>query len=123
MIDHDLTGILENWCLHIAPFDPVSREIFGARNPGYMPCVLTGQVVIDFRGRWSPGSCMRSTAIADFNFQQGIVITVNSTYQLRGPGRFRWEYPPEDYALAVGQTIAEVTCLLDRLNANFGTLH
>ena len=113
----ELSGILEFWCLHIQPVDDDLRLQLRNDGPGYIPALVTGLIIEDFKGRWSPGICMRTSAVHSFNFQSGRVTTRNSEYALKGAGRIR-QGMPTDYSAEVGLTMAEVTHLFDRLNAH-----
>ena len=101
------TGIIENWCVWIAPEDPTWRIEYERERPGEWAAIVTGQVIEDSRMRWPSGTAMRSTALVGFDFQNMQCVTQNSVYLLRGPGLIATGIP-HDYAEAVGKTILQL---------------
>lgn len=101
------TGIIENWCIWIAPADEAWRDEYEKQRPGEWAALVTGQIIEDSRLRWPPGTAMRSSALVGFDFQNMQCITQNSVYLLRGPGLIATGVP-NDYAQAVGQTMLQL---------------
>lgn len=101
-----VSGIVECWKIHIFPREMLQQE--GVElGVGAFPAVMTGQVVIDYKGRFPAGSAMRSSRLVGFDLQNMTIHTLYSQYQLKGLGFFTNRLPGS-YDLEVGQTIIQV---------------
>ncbi|MEH6648874.1 MAG: hypothetical protein V7707_02480 [Motiliproteus sp.] len=121
----DVTGVLEYWRIHILKLSDEERSAYESIHPGYWPAVVTGQVVTDYRDRWAPGSCIRSSLVIGLDLEAMRVMTRNSIYGLQGRGLVEVvNRYPNDSALAVGETMIRLGVVnLDELPPKNGRLH
>ncbi len=75
---------IRNWQLHTIEIDDKNKELFQTHFPNviYPPILFTGTVVEDIKNRWNPGDHMRSTYVVLLDRQNGIIETMNSTYEM-----------------------------------------
>lgn len=85
-MEQNVTAILKYWCLHFSPLTLEQRQVFESQRSGLLAGVVIGQVVMDSMRRCDPGPRMRSSLIATYDFQAGLVYTETSCYQLSGIG-------------------------------------
>jgi hypothetical protein len=111
---HDLSGRLKTEEL---------KNQFRELRSGCAPVLFTGQVDIDYLGRWQKGSCMRSSLIIAIVRVADCwhVETENTLYKLCGPGRITTKSPMA-YDFEVGKTLVLIdpNCSLSPESNNNG---
>ncbi|MEH6628500.1 MAG: hypothetical protein V7739_18835 [Motiliproteus sp.] len=86
-----ITGILKNWCIHRVDLSTLAPKVAMAINnlcdeEGCRPLIAYGEVVMDFKGRFPPGTAIHTSNLIGLNLESMTLKTLNSTYQLQGPG-------------------------------------
>lgn len=98
-------GIIRAWCRHILSDLTAALAKKNASDEPIAPLeFITGEVVEDRLNRWCPGDAMRSSWVVNFNEDTLVVETLNTIYQLDGPGRISDTFP-YDYAAEVGKSV------------------
>ena len=104
--DIQITGTLENWCIHIIQFSDKALATLKQVYPGAIPMVVTGSVVEDRSGRFDSGSPLRTSWVMYADPNTKVIQTQNSVYMLLGEGRYALsKHVPEDYFSDVEKTV------------------
>ena len=76
--------VIRDWQVHHLKLTKEQLKSLRKTYPRAKPLIITGSVVNDKKGRWSPGFHMRSSIVVDLDRKKGIAKTSNSIYKLTG---------------------------------------